>query len=422
MNDPAVSRSIDAVWRIESTRLIAGLARFTNGDLNRAEDLAQEALVAALEEWPKSGISDNPGGWLMSTAKNRAIDGHRRELNLRRKYEQIGRETDHTTESVERTVEEAEMDPVGDDVLGLVFITCHPLLSREARAALTLRLVAGLSTDEIGRAFLTPKATIAQRVTRAKRSLAEAKVPFELPAKEELKERLGSVLEVVYLTFNEGYAATGGSDWVRPSLCDEAMRLGRILAALAPDEPEVHGLLSLMEIQASRIPARTSPDGKPVLLLDQDRSRWDRLLIHRGLEALARSEALGVPYGPYTLQAAIAACHARALRASDTDWQRIVALYDALGQLTPSPVIELNRAMAIAMAYGPQDGLALVERIDRTGRLSGYHLLNAVRGDLLFKLGRFEEARSEFERAAEIAGNEAERGVMLARAQECAAG
>jgi RNA polymerase sigma factor (sigma-70 family) len=422
VTDPAVSRSIEAVWRIESTRLIAGLARFTNGDLDRAEDLAQEAFLAALQEWPERGFPDRPGAWLIATAKNRGIDGHRREKNLQRKYEQLGRETDHTTESVESIVEDAESDPIGDDVLGLIFITCHPLLSREARAALTLRLIAGLTTEEIGRAFLTPKATIAQRITRAKRSLTEARVPFELPEEDELAERLASVLEVIYLTFNEGYAATGGTDWIRPSLCDEAMRLGRILVALAPDQPEVHGLLALMEIQASRIPARTSPEGKLILLLEQDRSRWDQLLINRGLDALARSEALGVPYGPYTLQAAIAACHARARRASDTDWRRIVALHDALGQVTPSPVIDLNRAMAIAMADGPLAGLELVEQIDRTGRLADYHLLNAVRGDLMFKLGRFGEARVQFDRAAALAGNEAERNVMLARAQECGSG
>ena len=419
MTDPAISRSIDAVWRIESTRLIAGLARFTNGDLDRAEDLAQDALVAAMEEWPAKGIPANPGAWLTSTAKNRAIDRHRREHNLQRKYEEIGRETETAGESVESEVVAREQDVVGDDVLSLIFITCHPLLSAESRVALTLRLLGGLTTEEIARAFLAPKATIAQRVTRAKRSLAEAKVPFEVPSKEDLEQRLASVLEVLYLIFNEGYSATSGDDWMRPELCEEAMRLNRILATLMPGEPEVHGLIALMELQASRMRTRTTAEGEAILLMDQDRSRWDRMLINRGLEALARSESLSVPYGPYTLQAAIAACHARARRPEDTDWERIVALYDALAQATPSPVVELNRAVATAMAFGPAEGLRLVDRLYRSGDLAGYHLLNAVRGDLLFKSGRFAEARAEFLRTAEMTGNATERDVMLARAEEC---
>ena len=419
MTDPAISRSIDAVWRIESTRLIAGLARYTGGDLDRAEDMAQDALVAAMEEWPSTGVPRNPGAWLMSTAKNRAIDRYRRDRNLQKKYEQIGRESATTTGSAESEVVAKDLDVVGDDVLSLIFITCHPLLSAESRAALTLRLLGGLTTDEIARAFLVPTATVAQRVTRAKRSLAEAKVPFEVPSRDDVEQRLGSVLEVIYLIFNEGYSATAGDDWMRPELADEAMRLGRILATLMPEEPEVHGLVALMEIQASRMRARTAPDGSAILLLDQDRSQWDWMLINRGLAALELSESLSVPYGPYTLQAAIAGCHARARRAGDTDWERIAALYDALAQATPSPVVELNRAMATAMAYGPGEGLELVDRLDRSGELSGYHLLHAVRGDLLFKSGRFAEARSEFLIAAEMTRNVAERDVMLGRAEEC---
>lgn len=419
MTDPAISRSIDAVWRIESTRLIAGLARFTGGDLDRAEDLAQDALVAAMEEWPSKGVPANPGAWLMSTAKNRAIDRHRRDRNLEKKYEQIGRESDTTTGSAESEVVAKDLDVVGDDVLSLIFITCHPLLPAESRAALTLRLLGGLTTDEIARAFLTPKATIAQRVTRAKRSLAEARVPFEVPSRDDVEQRLESVLEVIYLIFNEGYSATAGDDWMRPELADEAMRLGRILATLMPSEPEVHGLIALMEIQASRMRARTAPDGSAILLLDQDRSQWDWMLIHRGLAALELSESLSVPYGPYTLQAAIAGCHARARRAADTDWERIAALYDALAQAAPSPVVELNRAMATAMAFGPAEGLEMVDRLDRSGALSGYHLLHAVRGDLLSRSDRSAEARSEFLIAAEMTRNVAERDVMLARADEC---
>jgi RNA polymerase sigma-70 factor (ECF subfamily) len=418
----AIGRSVETVYRIESARLIAGLARFTNGDLQRAEDLAHDALVVAMERWPERGIPANPGAWLMSTAKNRAIDAHRRDRNLAAKYAQIGRETERVAASAESEAEARRADVVGDGLLSLIFITCHPLLSPEARAALTLRLLGGLTTEEIGRAFLAPKATIAQRITRAKRSLAEARVPFEVPTEEDLEERLGSVLGVIYLIFNEGYSATSGDDWMRPALTEEAMRLGRVLASLMPEEPEVHGLLALMEIQGSRMNSRTSADGEPVLLLDQDRSLWDRTLINRGLAALERSESLRTPYGPYTLQAAIAACHARARTAADTDWKRIAALYDALAQATPSPVIELNRAMATAMAFGPEEGLALVEPLDRSGELAGYHLLPAVRGDLLFKLGRFGEARSEFERAASMTGNRVERDVMLARAAECGPG
>ena len=414
--EPAVKRSIDAVWRIESTRLIAGLARFTNGDLGRAEDLAQDALVAALEQWPDSGVPQNPGAWLMAAAKNRAIDGYRRDRNLQRKYQQVARESDTETASTEDEVVEASEDVVGDDVLSLIFITCHPLLSKESRAALTLRLVGGLTTEEIGRAFLTPTATIAQRITRAKRSLAEAKVPFELPSGEDLEARLGSVLEVIYLIFNEGYSATAGEDWMRPSLCEEAMRLGRILVGLVPDEPEAHGLLALMEIQASRLNARTDSNGDPVLLLQQDRGRWDHLLINRGLTALERSVALRVPLGPYSLQAAIAACHARARTADETDWKQIAALYDALAQATPSPVIELNRAMAVSMAFGPDEALDLVDQIARSRALDGYHLLPAVRGDLLEKLGRYSDARIEFELAASMTANQVERQTMLDRA------
>ncbi|HTU15125.1 MAG TPA: RNA polymerase sigma factor [Solirubrobacterales bacterium] len=419
MTEPAISRSIEAVWRIESTRLIAGLARFTGGDLDQAEDLAQDALLAAMEHWPETGVPANPGAWLISTAKNRAIDRHRRGRNLDDKYQQIGRETETRTDSVEAEVEARESDVVGDDVLSLIFTTCHPLLSREARVALTLRLLGGLTTEEIDRAFLAPKATIAQRITRAKRTLAEAKVPFEVPSEEDLERRLASVLEVIYLIFNEGYSAASGDDWMRPEMCEEAMRLGRTLATLLPDEPEVHGLVALMEIQASRMQTRVNSRGEPVLLLDQDRGRWDHLLINRGLAALERSESLGVPYGPYTLQAAIAACHARAVTASDTDWKRIVALYDALAEAQPSPVVELNRAVAVSMAYGPEEGLKLVDRLLGVTELSGYHFLPGVRGDLLQKLGRYDEAKLEFERAADLAGNRVEREVMLARAGEC---
>jgi RNA polymerase sigma factor (sigma-70 family) len=420
MPDPRdINRAIEAVWRIESTRLTAGLARFTGGDLGQAEDLAQESLVAALEDWPGTGIPDNPGAWLMATAKNRAIDRIHRAKNLDRKYQEIGRDTDQRRTSVEDEVVEASTDLVGDDVLSLIFTTCHPLLSPEARVALTLRLLGGLSTGEIARAYLVPVATVGQRISRAKRTLAEAKIPFGVPSEPELEERLSSVLEVIYLIFNEGHSATAGADWMKPELMNEAMRLGRILARLLPDEPEVHGLLSLIEIQASRLAARTAADGSPVLLLEQDRGKWDRLLINRGLEGLKRAEELPAPLGYYTLQAAIAACHARARTAGETDWERIAALYDALAQLTGSPVVELNRAVAVSMAYGPEEALELVDDLVRSEQLDGYHLLPGVRGDLLQKLGRYEEARTQFEVAAALTKNEAERGIMLARAGEC---
>ncbi|MDQ2700931.1 MAG: RNA polymerase sigma factor [Actinomycetota bacterium] len=419
-NDPAINRSIETIWRIESTRLIAGLARFTNGDLGQAEDLAQDALVAAIEDWPATGIPEKPGAWLFSTARNRAIDGYRRQANLQQKYEQIGRQAEPLTPTVEEEVEESLDDVVGDDILNLIFMTCHPLLSMESRVALTLRLIGGLTTDEIARAFLVSSGTVGQRISRAKRSLTEARVPFELPSRGDLGVRLSSVLEVVYLIFNEGYSATAGDDWIRPGLCEEAMRLGRIVVTLAPDEPEVHGLISLMEIQASRIPARTDRDGQPILLDNQDRSRWDRLLVKRGLAALEKAQELRAPLGPYTLQAAIAACHARASSVEQTDWKRIAALYDALAQATPSPVIELNRAVAVSRAFGPAEALLLTDRLQASGDLSGYHLLPAVRGDLLQKVGRHDEARVEFERAAMLAGNRADREIMIARAGECA--
>jgi RNA polymerase sigma-70 factor (ECF subfamily) len=405
-------RAIEAVWRIESARLIAGLARIVR-DVGLAEDLAQDALVAALERWPESGIPDKPGAWLMATAKHRAIDLLRRNERLERKHEQLGREleTEH-----EMDLDVAIDDDVGDDLLGLMFTTCHPVLSREARIALTLRLLGGLTTEEIARAFLVPEPTVAQRIVRAKRTLAAAKVPFEVPRGPELAGRLSSVLEVIYLVFNEGYAATAGDDWMRPGLCEEALRLGRILAELVPKEPEVHGLVALMEIQASRSGARVGPSGEPVLLLDQDRGRWDYILVHRGLAALERAEKLGGGPGPYALQAAIAACHARARTAAETDWERIAALYDALAQLAPSPVVELNRAVAFAMAFGPAVGLELVDSLTSEPLLEGYHLLPSVRGDLLAKLGRVDEARAEFERAASLTRNARERELLLERA------
>jgi RNA polymerase sigma-70 factor, ECF subfamily len=405
-------RAIEAVWRIESARLIAGLARIVR-DVGLAEDLAQDALVAALERWPESGIPDKPGAWLMATAKHRAIDLLRRNERLERKHEQLGREleTEH-----EMDLDAAIDDDVGDDLLGLMFTTCHPVLSREARIALTLRLLGGLTTEEIARAFLVPEPTVAQRIVRAKRTLAAAKVPFEVPRGPELAGRLSSVLEVIYLVFNEGYAATAGDDWMRPGLCEEALRLGRILAELVPKEPEVHGLVALMEIQASRSGARVGPSGEPVLLLDQDRGRWDYILVHRGLAALERAEKLGGGPGPYALQAAIAACHARARTAAETDWERIAALYDALAQLAPSPVVELNRAVAFAMAFGPAVGLELVDSLTSEPLLEGYHLLPSVRGDLLAKLGRVDEARAEFERAASLTRNARERELLLERA------
>nr|WP_205863439.1 RNA polymerase sigma factor [Planosporangium thailandense] len=403
--------------------MIAGLARFVR-DIGLAEDLAQDALVAALQQWPESGVPDNPGAWLMAVAKRRAVDALRRQTVLERTHEELGRalETRQDTGAAEFTaeVDAALDDEIGDDLLRLIFTACHPVLSTEARVALTLRLLGGLTTEAIARAFLVPESTVAQRIVRAKRTLAAAHVPFEVPAGAELAARLSSVLEVVYLIFNEGYAATAGDDWVRPALSEEALRLGRILAALAPAEPEVHGLVALMEIQASRMRARTGPNGEPVLLLDQDRARWDQLLIRRGLAALERAERLGGARGRYTLQAAIAACHARARTAEETDWPRIVALYGALAELEPSPVVELNRAVAVAMAYGPAAGLRLVDELTGLPALRGYHLLPSVRGDLLAKLGRYGEARAELERAAELTRNSRERDLLLERAATCA--
>ncbi len=410
-----VNSAIDAVWRIESPRLIAGLARMT-GDIGRAEDLAQDALVVALEKWPGSGVPDNPGAWLMATAKHRAIDGMRRDANLRRKTEELGRDLEEQ-QMTPPDLEAAMDDQIGDDLLTLIFTTCHPVLSTDARVALTLRMLGGLSTDEIARAFLVPEPTLAQRIVRAKRTLGEANVPFEAPSGPELSTRLASVLEVVYLIFNEGYSATAGDDWVRPALCADAMRLGRVLAGLAPEEPEVHGLVALMEIQSSRLAARTAHDGSFVPLPEQNRARWDRILIRRGLDALARAQELG-PLGPYGLQAAIAACHARALRGEDTDWVRIAALYDALAQVQPSPVVELNRAVALSMAFGPEAGLEVVDQLTEEPALQGYHWLPSVRGDLLARLGRRQEARDEFVRAAEMTRNTRERDLLLARAAE----
>ncbi len=414
-------RAIEAVWRIESARLIAGLARIVR-DVGLAEDLAQDALVAALERWPESGIPDNPGAWLMATAKHRAIDLLRRNTLLDRKHEELGREIEARQEMSVADFEAAADDDIGDDLLSLMFTSCHPVLSTEARVALTLRLLGGLETSEIARAFLVPEPTIAQRIVRAKRALAEARVPFEVPRGAELSARLSSVLEVLYLVFNEGYSATAGDDWMRPALCEDALRLGRILAGLLPKEPEVHGLVALMEIQASRLRARVGPAGEPVLLLDQDRARWDQLLIRRGLAALERAEALGGALGPYALQAAIAACHARARTAAETDWARIAALYEALARLTLSPVVELNRAVAVGMASGPEAGLELADRLTSEPSLAAYHLLPSVRGDLLAKLGRSDEARAEFERAASLTRNARERKLLLERAAACARG
>ncbi len=414
-------RAIDAVWRIESAKLIAGLTRIV-GDVGLAEDLAQDALVAALERWPESGVPDNPGAWLMATAKHRAIDSLRRSKLLERKHVELGHDLLARQESPESDLDAAIDDHVGDDLLSLMFTACHPVLSTEARTALTLRLLGGLTTDEIARAFLVPKATIAQRIVRAKRTLAAAHVPFEVPRGAELAVRLSSVLEVIYLVFNEGYSATAGDDWMRPALCEDALRLGRILAELVPQEPEVHGLVALMEIQASRSAARVGPSGEPILLLDQDRGRWDHLLIRRGLAALERAETLGGASGPYALQAAIAACHARAGTPEETDWTRIVALYDALAQLMPSPVVELNRAVALGMAFGPAAGLEVVDALTAEPTLEGYHLLPAVRGDLLAKLGRFTDARAEFERAAALTRNARERTLLLDRAAACGRG
>ncbi|GAA0661098.1 RNA polymerase sigma factor [Kitasatospora atroaurantiaca] len=417
-------RTIEAVWRIESARLIAGLVRIVR-DIGLAEELAQDALVAALEQWPESGVPRNPGAWLMATAKHRAIDLIRRQQRLERKIEELGHEleTEQPAPELDAVLEEDDID---DDLLRLVFTACHPVLSTDARVALTLRLLGGLTTKEIARAYLVPEATVAQRIVRAKKTLAEAHVPFEVPRGEELADRLSSVLEVIYLVFNEGYSATAGDDWMRPALCEEALRLGRVLAGLAPEEPEVHGLVGLMEIQASRSRARTGPTGEPVLLLDQDRGRWDYVLIGRGLAALERAERItrahGSAPGPYTLQAAIAACHARARTPEETNWAGIAALYEQLAGVTPSPVVELNRAVALAMAYGPATGLALADRLADEPALKAYHLLPGVRGDLLAKLGRFEEAREEFERAASLTRNGRERTLLLRRAEACARG
>jgi RNA polymerase sigma factor (sigma-70 family) len=423
MAQSATHAAIEAVFRIEWPKLIAGLTRVVR-DVGVAEELAHDALVAALEQWPAEGIPDKPGAWLMATAKHRAIDAVRRAKLVRRKHEELGGELEALggEASDERdAIDEALDDQIGDDMLSLMFIACHPVLATDARVALTLRMVGGLTTAEIARAFLVPEPTIAQRIVRAKRTLSEARVPFEVPRGEELAERLASVLEVVYLVFNEGYSATAGDDWLRPALCDDALKLARMLAELAPAEPEVHGLVALLEIQASRSAARTGPGGEPVLLLEQDRSRWDRLLIRRGLQALERAERLGGALGPYALQAAIAACHARAATAEATDWPRIVALYDALAALAPSPVVQLNRAVAVSMAFGPADALAIVDALVASGELTSYHLLFAVRGDLLVKLGRMSEARAELERAASLTRNERERRLMQARADACGA-
>jgi RNA polymerase sigma factor (sigma-70 family) len=426
----SINGAIDAVWRIESPRLIAGLARIVR-DVGIAEDLAQDALVAALQQWPKSGVPDNPGAWLMAAAKHRAIDHFRRNTLLERKHEELGREF-ATREMVVPDLTSALDDDVGDDLLRLVFVSCHPVLSTEARVALTLRLLGGLTTVEIARAFLVPEPTIAQRIVRAKRTLAEKRVPFEVPRGPELAARMSSVLEVIYLIFNEGYSATAGDDWMRPALCEDALRLGRILAELAPQEPEVHGLVALMEIQASRSGARVGASGEPVLLLDQNRARWDQLLISRGLAALrrsenARSEKLRAGsaqdlQGGYALQAEIAACHARARTPEETDWAQIVALYAELARLAPSPVVELNRAVALAMAFGPAAGLELVDALTSEPSLENYHLLPSVRGDLLKKLGRMDEARTEFERAASLTRNTRERELLIGRARACGGG
>jgi len=416
----ATHAAIDAVWRIESPRLIAGLVRLVR-DLGRAEELAQEALLTALERWPSAGVPDNPGAWLMAAAKNRAIDELRRDRLLERKHQELGQELEALGEAtVAPDLDAALDDDVGDDLLRLVFVACHPVLSTDARAALTLRLLGGLTTDEIARAFLVSEPTISQRIVRAKRTLAEAKVPFEVPRGAELASRLASVLEVIYLIFNEGYAATAGDDWMRPELCEDALRLGRILGGLAPDEPEVHGLVALMEIQASRAAARVGPTGEPILLLDQNRARWDQLLIRRGLSALARAEALGGGTRPYTLQAAIAACHARAATPEATDWRRIATLYGVLAEVAPSPIIELNRAVAVGMADGPAAGLAVIDAVKDEPALASYHLLPSVRGDLLAKLGRLEEARRELERAASLTRNAREQALLSERAAACA--
>jgi RNA polymerase sigma factor (sigma-70 family) len=407
--------AIDAVWRLESARIIAGLMRIV-GDVGLAEELAQDALVVALEKWPESGVPDNPGAWLMATAKHRAIDRIRRDKRLQTKQEQLGHALETAQVSPQDEVDAALDDEVGDDLLRLMFISCHPVLSTEARVALTLRLLGGLTTDEIARAFLVPEPTVAQRIVRAKRTLAKKQIPFEVPPAPERAARLSSMLEVLYLVFNEGYSATAGDDWMRPALCEEALRLGRILAGLVPEEPEVHGLVALMEIQASRLRARTGPSGEPILLPDQDRGRWDRLLIRRGLEALERAERLGGTFGPYTLQASIAACHARALSPEDTDWERIAALYQVLAYRSPSPVVEVNRAVAVGMAEGPAKGLEVADALASERALEGYPHFAAVRGELLERLGRLDEARREFERAAGLTRNQRERRLFLDRA------
>jgi RNA polymerase sigma-70 factor (ECF subfamily) len=416
---PDVHRTIEAVWRIESPRLIAGLARMVR-EVGVAEDLAQDALVAALERWPDSGIPDRPGAWLMATAKRKAIDALRRNRMLERKHDELGRELEAQQSLAEPDLDAAIDDDVGDDLLRLMFTACHPVLPTEARIALTLRMLGGLTTAEIARAFLVPESTMAQRIVRAKRTLAEKRVPFEVPRGPELAARMTSVLEVLYLVFNEGYSATAGEDWVRPGLCEDALRLGRVVAHLAPHEPEVHGLVALMELQASRLGARIGPSGEPVLLLDQNRARWNALLIQRGLAALERAERLGGHRGAYVLQAAIAACHARARSAPETDWKRIVELYETLGTVMPSPIVELNRAVAVSMADGPEAGLAIADALRSEPALEGYHLLPAVRGDLLAKLGRAQEARAEFERAAAMTRNARERELLLERAAACA--
>lgn len=418
MNDSAVQRTIDAIWRIESAKLIAGLARMVR-DVGLAEDLAQDALVIALERWPDTGIPDNPGAWLMTTAKRRAIDFIRRSRLREQKYEELGRGSELYTE---QDIDMAMDGEVGDDLLRLIFTTCHPALSQEARVALTLRLLGGLTTDEIAHAFLLSESTIAQRIVRAKRTLSNLRVAFEVPVGEELKARLSTVLEVVYLMFNEGYTATSGGSWLRPLLCQEALRLGRVLAEIAPAEPEVHGLVALMEIQSSRFKTRVSASGEPILLMNQNRALWDQLLIRRGLAALERAQKLGRPLGPYALQAAITACHAKARIAAETDWARIAALYEALSRVMPSPVVELNRAVAISMAFGPVYGLQIVDELTSVPSLKDYHLLPSVRGDLLVKLGRIGEARGEFERAASLTRNARERELLLKRAAECASG
>jgi RNA polymerase sigma-70 factor, ECF subfamily len=420
VTDARTKTAIETVIRLESARLIAGLAHYTR-DIGLAEDLAQDAVVAALEQWPAEGVPRNPGAWLMTVAKRRAIDEFRRSAELQKKYAQLGRALAAEGESVTPDFDQALRDEIDDDLLRLIFSACHPVLSVRARVALTLRLLGGLTTAEIARAYLVPEPTIAQRIVRAKKALAQAAVPFEVPDPDERPARLASVLEVIYLIFNEGYSATAGDDWMRPALCAEAVRLGRVLAQLAPAEPEVHGLVALLEIQASRIPARTNKAGEPVLLLDQDRTRWDRLLISRGLAALDTAVSLGGERGPYALQAAIAACHARAFRPEETDWQRVVALYAVLAEVMPSPVVELNRAVAVAMAYGPQAGLTVVDQLAAEPALRNYHLLPSVRGDLLRKLGRDAEAQAEFERAAALTSNERERQLSARRASEAAA-